>query len=150
MAIQLSTGLRNAMLDTNSFRGGLNGGLLGIFKGTVPAAVDDATSGATLICTVSVDGLGGGLGFEAAAVAGVLSKAAAETWQGTVINSGGTATFYRFYESGGDPTAASTTEQRIQGSVGVAGADLNLSSVALVDAATQDIDFFNITLPAGG
>lgn len=145
--IKLSTGMRNGILAYNSFKGALDGGLLAIFGGTVPSSADDATSGATLLVTISLSGGGSGINFEASAVSGVLSKAAAETWQGT-IGTGGTATFFRFYESGGDPTAASTTEQRIQGTVGVAGADLNLSSLTLVGAAIQTLDYFNVTLPA--
>jgi len=147
MSIQLSTGIRNYLLDTGGFDAALNGGLLNIYDGTPPAGPDDAISGNTLLCTISVNGLGGGLNFESAAVAGVLSKAAAETWQGTNAASGN-ASFFRFYESGGTPGGASTTEKRIQGTVGVAGADLNLSSVALVASAVQTIDYFNVTLPA--
>lgn len=147
MSIQLSTGIRNYLLDTGGFDAALNGGLLNIYDGTPPAGPDDAISGNTLLCTISVNGLGGGLNFESAAVAGVLSKAAAETWQGTNAASGN-ASFFRFYESGGTPGGASATEKRIQGTVGVAGADLNLSSVALVASAVQTIDYFNVTLPA--
>jgi len=147
MGIKLSTGMRDGLLDTNSFKGALDGGLLAIFGGTVPASADDATSGATLLVTISLSGGGSGINFETSAVSGVLSKASAETWQGT-IGTSGTATFFRFYESGGDPTAASTTEQRIQGTVGVAGADLNLSSVSLTATAVQTVDFFNVTMPA--
>ena len=147
MGIQVSTGLRNGLLDSNSFKDALDGGLLYIYSGTPPASVNDALSGNTLLSTISLSGGGSGINFEPNAVAGVLSKAAAETWQGTNAASG-TATFFRFCEAGGDPSAASSTEQRIQGSVGVAGADLNLSSVSLTAAATQTIDFFNVTLPA--
>lgn len=147
MAIKLSTGLRDGLLDTNDFKTALDGGFLYIYDGTPPADADAANSGNTLLCTISVDGLGvTGLGFGTAS-SGVLSKDAAETWQGTNAATG-TASFFRWTESGGTPAAASTTEQRIQGTIGVAGADLNLSSVSLTISATQTIDFFNVTLPA--
>jgi len=147
MSIKLSTGMRNHLLTTGSFAGALNGGLLTIYSGPIPDSADDVLSGNTLLCTVSVDGLGGGINFEAAAVSGVLSKASAEVWQGTNAATG-VASFYRWVEASGDPTLSSTTEKRIQGSIGVAGEDLNLSSVSLTSGAVQSIDFFNITLPA--
>ena len=148
MSIKLSTGLRNGLLDTNDFKTALDGGFLYIYDGTPPADADAANSGNTLLCTISVDGLGvTGLGFDTAAASGVLSKDPAETWQGTNAATG-TATFFRWTESGGTPAGASTTEQRIQGTVGVAGADLNLSSVSLTISAVQTIDFFNVSLPA--
>lgn len=135
------------MLDTGSYRAALTGGLLYIYDGTEPAGPDDVLSGNTLLTTISVDGLGGGINFEASAVSGVLSKATAETWQGTNAASG-TATFFRWVESGGDPSTASTTEKRIQGSVAVAGGDLNISSTSLTASAVQVVDFFNVTMPA--
>lgn len=147
MAIKLSTGLRNGLLDTNDFKTALDGGLIYIYDGTPPADADAANAGNTLLCTISVDGLGSGINFDTAAASGVLSKAPAETWQGTNAASG-TASFFRWSESGGTPAGASTTEQRIQGTIGVAGADLNLSSVSLTISAIQTIDFFNVNLPA--
>ena len=147
MSIQLSTGIRNHVLASGSFAAALNTGLLTIYAGTPPASPDDALSGNTLLCTISVNGGGGGISFESAAVNGILSKAAAETWQGTNA-ADGTAAFFRWTESGGNPAVASTTEKRIQGSIAVAGADLNLSSVGLVSGAVQTVDFFNVTLPS--
>jgi hypothetical protein len=147
MAIKLSTGLRNGLLDSNSLKGALDGGLLYIYDGTPPASADDANAGNTLLCTISVGGVGTGITLAASAASGVLQKNSGETWQGTNAASG-TATFFRWSESGGTPAAASTTEQRIQGTIGVAGADLNLSSVSLTISAVQTVDFFNFTLPA--
>lgn len=150
MSIELSTALRNSILSEESLEATLEGGLLYLFSGTPPASVNDATSGNTLLCTISTGGAGTGLNFDAAA-SGVLAKAAADTWQGTVIPAGGTATFFRFVEglTESDATdAAGTSIKRIQGTVGVAGADLNLSSVALVGSATQTVDYFSITMPA--
>jgi hypothetical protein len=147
MAIKLSTGLRNGMMDSNDFKTALDGGLLYIYDGTPPADADAANAGNTLLCTVSLNSTGSGINFDTAAASGVLSKAPGETWSG-VNAATGTASFFRFTESGGTPAGASTTEQRIQGTIGVAGADLNLSSVGLTISATQTIDFFNVTMPA--
>ena len=54
---------------------------------------------------------------------------------------GGTATYYRFVANG-DTGVASTTEKRLQGTVGTVGADLNMTSVALTSGAPQTIDSY--------
>lgn len=145
MSLKVSTGLRNKMLDTSPLRTALNLGFLKLYSGTVPASADDALGAAVLLVTISVTGGGTGLTFEAAAVAGILSKESTEVWQGT-IGVSGTPTFFRFVAPG-DTGALSTTESRLQGSVGVLGADLNLSSVSLLASSVQTINHFNVALP---
>lgn len=141
---KFSTGLRNKMLDANPFKTVMALGFVKIYAGTVPADADASIGSATLLSTISVASGGTGLSFAASAVAGVISKAV-ETWSGTNAASG-TATFYRHVAVGDDGTL-STTQARIQGTVAVAGADLNISNTALVAAATQTIDSYNVALP---
>ena len=74
-----------------------------------------------------------------------LSKAPAEVWSG-VNAASGTATFYRHVAVGDDGTL-STSQARLQGTVGTAGAELNLSSVNLSNGATQTIDYYSVTQP---
>jgi hypothetical protein len=143
MGLKLSTGLRNKLLDTGSLDATLNGGKIRIFAGSAPADADAAETG-TLI--VEVSNGGAGVNFEAAAVAGVISKLSSETWSGTNVATL-TATHYR-HVAAGDTGVLSTTQARIQGTVSTVGADMNLSSVALVSGATQAIDFYSVTLPA--
>lgn len=145
MTLKASTGLRNAILGDSSLKDALDGGLIKIYAGAAPASADDAVGGATLLCTISLASAGTGINFDTAAVAGVLSKAPAETWSGANAASGAAA-WYRHVAAGDDGTL-STSQARIQGTVGVAGADLNLSSVDLVIAATQTIDFYSVALP---
>lgn len=145
MAFQVSTALRNHMLDTGSFKNAMDLGFLNIYEGAVPADADAALDTANLLCTLSVDGLGTGLTWEASAVSGVISKTVAETWQGTNVDSG-TASFFRFVQPA-DTGAASTTELRVQGLVGLVGAELNLSSVTLTVSAVQTVNHFNVALP---
>jgi hypothetical protein len=146
MAFQVSTALRNYMLDSGSFKAAMDLGFLKIYEGTVPADADAALDTAGLLCTLSVDGLGTGLTWEASAVSGVLSKTTSETWQGQNTDSG-TATFFRFVQPA-DTGAASTTELRVQGTVGLVGAELNLSSVTLTIGAVQTVNHFNVALPS--
>lgn len=143
MAVKVSTGLRNALLDSASLKDILDGGFLDIYSGTIPATADDALTGATLLCRVSNGG--SGLTFDTNAVGGVLSKNPSEVWQG-LNTASGVASFFRFV-SASDTGAASDTEGRIQGTVAVLGADLNISNTSLTVSAPQAIQFFYVALP---
>lgn len=146
MNIKASTGLRNGLLGTGSLHALLNGlVVMRIYAGTEPATADAALGGATLLSEISDNDTGDGLDFDPTPAGGVLSKAPAQTWLGNNAASG-VATFYRLEELADDGTL-STTRRRIQGTVGVAGASLNLSSTSLVSAAPQRVDFFSVSLP---
>lgn len=145
MSIKTSTGLRNKLLDTGSLDTVLALGFIKIYAGAVPASADAALGAATLLSTISLNSTATGLSFEAAAVNGTLSKLSAEVWSGTNV-AGGTATFYRHIAPGDDGTL-STTQARIQGTIGTSGADMNLSSTTLSNGATQTIDYYSVTLP---
>lgn len=143
----ISTGLRNHLMTAGSFKGGLDGSLVKIYSGTAPANPDDAIpAGATLLCVVSVGGDGTGVTFEASANSGLLLKAAAEQWEGANVATD-TATWFRLVKTA-DDGSASATALRLQGSVGLAGADLNITNTALVSGATQTVDYFSVLMPA--
>lgn len=144
MTAVLSTGLRNALLGSASLKSSLDGGEIRIYAGTVPADADAAIGAATLLVTIKNGG--SGINFDSAATGGVLLKAPAETWSGTNAASG-TASFFRHVVAA-DTGASSTTALRIQGLCAVAGADINLTSVALTSGATQTLDFYSVSLPA--
>lgn len=143
MTIKFSTGLRNKMLDTGSFKATMALGFLKLYTGAEPASPDDAATG-TLLCTISVASGATGLSMAASAVSGSLAKAA-EVWSG-VNAASGTVGYWRFVAAG-DTGASSTTQARVQGSVGTSGADLNLSNLSLTSGATQTIDYASFTLP---
>lgn len=144
MTIQTSTGLRNKMLDTGSLKSRLALGFMKIYSGSPPATADAAVTG-TLLCTISLTGTGTGLSLDTAAAAGVLAKNPSEVWQGTNAATGA-AGYYRF-SAAGDTGVSSATEERIQGTVGLAGADLNLSSISLTSGVVQNIDYYVVSLP---
>lgn len=143
--MKLSTGLRNGMLASNSLKSLLASGEIRIYAGTVPADADASIGSATLLCTVKNGG--SGINFASAATAGVLPKASGETWSGTNVATG-VATFFR-HVLAADDGSASSSAVRIQGTVAVAGADLNLTSVSLVSGAPQAIDYYSVAQPAG-
>lgn len=141
---QTSTGLRNAALA--AWKTALDHGFLKIYGGTVPATADAALGAATLLCTISVNSTGTGITLAATPVAGVLQKNGSEIWSG-VNAATGTASFYRFVAAA-DSGAASTTEPRIQGTVGVTGEGLNLTmGTALAATVTTTIDSFATEVP---
>lgn len=140
----LSTGLRNHLADTGSLSNALTGKVIRIYAGAVPADADAGLGGATLLCTVT--GTPSGIEFEAAATTGVLLKSASQTWSGTNAASG-TATFFRIVDSG-DGGSASSSLVRLQGTVGLLAADLELSNVDLVSGAPLEINTAAFTIPA--
>ncbi|AOG22140.1 hypothetical protein [Acidovorax sp. RAC01] len=149
MPLLASTGLRNKVLDTGSVKNVLANGRIHVYASTlanIPASADDAIVPAnhTLLLTVYGDGVSTGLNLGTAS-GGAIGKAAGETWAGTVLASGNAA-FFRYVGSA-DTGAASTTEPRYQGRVGVSGAELNISSLALTAGNTQAVNFASISLP---
>lgn len=140
-----STGLRNYMLATGSFKAAMDGGFVKIYSGAVPTSANDSLGGATLLCTVSNNSTATGLTVAAAAADGVITKTIAEVWSGVNVASG-TASFFRFVTAADDGTL-STTQRRWQGTVGIAGHDMNISDTALVAAAPQLIDYATFALP---
>lgn len=149
MALNYSTGFKNAVLDTGSVASTFNDGFITIYSGAVPADADASIGAATALVTYSDNGAapagGTGLDLEASAVAGAISKAAAQVWKGTA-GATGTASFFR-YEQLSDTGAASTTEIRIQGTVGGGGADLFVTSTTFTSAVEYTLDMFSLSIP---
>lgn len=143
MTAALSTAMRDFMLDEGSVKDALNLGFINLYTTPVPAHGDDAPTG-SLLCTVSVNSSGTGVTLGAAAN-GIIAKNASEIWSGINVASG-SAAYFRWVQAG-DTGVASTTEKRIQGTCGVIGADLNMSSVTLTNGAPQLIDAANIIIP---
>lgn len=133
---RMSIGLCNKLLDTNSFKTLMDGGSIRIFKGTpLPVSASAAETG-TLICIVKNAGVGIIWGVAGATEDGVMAQAAAQVWSGTVINSGGVATYYRVVGAT-DTGVLSTTEPRVQGTIGTsASSDMQLADPVLVAAAS--------------
>ena len=145
MTFKASSGLRDHMLSGGSVKSALDGGLLNMYGGAVPATADADLGGATLLSVMSSDGAGAGINMDTTAAGGILPKAPAEAWHGTNVATD-TATFYRHVAAADDGTL-STSQPRIQGTIGLAGADLNMTSIDLVSGAPQTLDFYTIALP---
>lgn len=145
MAALSSTGLRNGLLITGSFRTLLSGtGEIRIYAGPVPASADAATTGATLLVTIRKNGTDP-ITFSATATDGVLPKTVGEAWSG-VNAATGSPSFYRLVLTA-DDNAASTTAVRLQDTVATAGAGINLTAASLTSGATQTLDYYTVALP---
>ena len=142
---KFSTGLRNGMLSGLSLKAALNGGSLLLFSGPVPATADAAETGTALMSlTVGGDGTTG-LSF-GTAENGVISKSETEVWATSAVDTSGTISYFRFVsstDSGGD----STTEARIQGTAGIVGTDLVLTSTEVTAGQPWPLNYFNVALP---
>ena len=147
MALRLSTGIRQALLDTADFQSEFALSFINIYTGTQPASADDAASG-TLLATIysnnPTDTIG--ISFDSP-IAGTISKAVAETWAGTALLTG-TAGWYRLFEAGGNPAILSTTESRVDGNISTSGANMNMSSTTITSGTVQTVSTFDVTLPA--
>jgi len=142
------------MLGSDDFATGMSGFLIKIYGSAtsqaaadalIPATADAAIGSATLLCTISVNGGGTGGTFDAPA-SGVVAKAAAETWTGTNVASG-YASFYRGVLSS-DTGVLSTTEKRVQGTVGTVSKDLIIGNSYMTIGNVQPINAYNIGFPA--
>lgn len=119
-------------------------GVIKIYTGSQPTSADDAPTG-TLLVTIYSDGVSAGLSFGDAS-SGVLNKNTAETWTGTAVATG-TAGWFRL-QAPGDSGGSSTTDERLDGAISTAGAELNMSSTSIVSGAIQAISAFQLTIPA--
>ena len=133
MAIQLSTTVRNAMLDAVETAIGVSA-VLKIRSGAAPANVATADSG-TVLATLSLPS-----DWMAAASSG--SKALSGTWQDASADATGTAAHFRIYASDG-------TTAHMQGTVTATGGggDLTLDNTSI--ASGQAITITAFTIAAG-
>lgn len=117
--------------------------------GTTYNGVALATTVTTLTATSSGNLTGGvaavnGLTF-AAPSGGVLSKTGVWSFNGIAS---GTAGWFRLIASESDAGGSSTTAIRMDGSVAVSGADMNLSNISISIGAPNTVDTFQVTFPA--
>ena len=149
MSIRLTVGTRNKLLDggaTGGIKNAFNLGFINIYTGSQPNAASVGATG-TLLGTVTVNGDGTtGIGFDAAA-AGVIAKAAGQTWKFTAL-AAGIPGWFRLYAAGGTPSTTDDTQSRIDGAIGSSGSDLNLTTLVVQIGQVNAVDSFTITMPA--
>lgn len=157
MAVRISTGLRNYVLDTGSWKGAFANCVGAAYSGPQPDSADAAETG-TLLGYITLNGgaftpgsATNGLNFDAAAAAGVLNKPTSAVWQLTGLaaagSSGTNIGYIRLYDNT-RTTGASTTAKRLDLSVSTSGANVNLGSTLIKTGQTLTIDSLPLNQPA--
>lgn len=141
MALQFSTSVRNAMLDSIETTIGTTAHVV-LFAGTKPADCATANAG-TVIATFSLTGGAG----DWMAAAGSGSKAFNNTPLSTTASSAGTPTYFRvFNNNAGSPG----TTCHWQGGVGTTAnstVDLTLDNTTVTSGQTIQITSWTVTAP---
>lgn len=133
MALQFSTAVRNAILDSIEVATGASA-ILEIRAGAAPATPATADSGTLLAsCSLPSD-------WMAAASGG--TKAKSGTWEDTSANGTGSAAHFRIKDSGG-------TTCHTQGTVTATGGggDLTVDNVSFATGQAFSITSFTLTAP---
>lgn len=126
-------------------------GVLRIFSGSAPATADAAETG-TLLAEITNNGDAFTSGQDAAglrfstATAGVVGIASGQVWKDNSCDNTGTAGYFRLYANT-VVTGSSTSAIRAQGTCGTSGADMNMSSTSITQAAPLTIDSAAFTFP---
>jgi len=141
MAIRLSTGAKNAILDgDNDLRALMASGTVTYYTGTRPASADSPTTSYTKLVTFTA------LSWNAAADGAMALSASVEA--NAVAT--GTVGWFRLTTNGGDPDAddtSSKTEIRFDGVVSTSGnGEMNLNSASIVTSEAQRISTLTISV----
>ncbi len=142
--IRLSTALRTNLAGTTGFAATFANGIIEIRTGSQPTTADAAATG-TLLGTVTLASGAftpgsptNGLTF-ATAADGAVSKSGVWSMNGIAA---GTAGWFRLKGNALDNDLLSTTLPRLDGSIAVSGADMNLSNIAISSGAPTTCDSF--------
>jgi hypothetical protein len=138
--VRISTGTRNALLDTG-IDTAFDSGVLEIRSGAQPASANDAPAGTVLATiTLPADAFG-------AVGSGAIAKAG--TWEDTSADATETAAHFRLMTST-DGGGSSTTDIRIDGDVTItaSGGAMELDNTSIASGQTVTINTFTITMPA--
>ena len=153
MTLHVSTGLRNAAMDSNPVITTMTGGFIFLYEGIIPDSADDLIDpSVSVLAKISVDGDGvTGLSFLPTATGGTITKAD-EVWKSNSgTTQGGTVSFYRHIVDATDVTeegfSASTVYPRLQGAVGSTIEELIMSDPNISTGAEQAINFYSVTFP---
>jgi hypothetical protein len=129
MAIQFSTGVRNARLDSIETTAG-TAPVMRILSGSMPANCAAAETG-TIIAELTLPS-----DWMAAASGGVAAKSG--TWQDLSCNNSGTVGYFRIYNSG-------ISTCHIQGTAGTSGTDMIVDNGSPTAGQSFTVSTFSLT-----
>lgn len=136
MALKFSTGLRNQVLGTKSLAEALTNYVVRIYTSPIPSSPNDAVTG-TLLCQTSSISWGN-------PVDGTIDISSPV--EGTNV-AAGSAAYFRICATG-DNGDADASKVRVQGTVGISGADMRVNSTNFAINADTKITSIAITIPA--
>lgn len=145
MAVRLSTGARNKILDSGAADAFDSTGRINIYTGSQPASANDAASG-TLLATLTL----AADAVTAAASSGSLTFATITS--DTSADASGTAGWGRIYRTGDTApgSAAATSDRRLDFNIAeTSGGDVNFDETAFVAGGTVAISSLTLSLPSG-
>jgi hypothetical protein len=140
-----------AIAEGGSLKDIFRDGILEIYSGSQPASPDDAVVGTKLIRVTVASGAWvagapeNGLEFENDPLDGEIEKNA-EVWSGLGL-AGGIASWFRLIANPTDTGGISSTLPRMDGSVGISGADINMPNTTITVGNAYTVDSFKLTLP---
>ncbi len=156
LATKLATAInRNGIMEASS-----SGAVVTISGRPGTGVTTAAVAGSLTTATATYVNMGSGVAGVAPVngllfgdpVAGVIAKDANQIWSFTGINGTGTAGWFRLYGSNtndsGAIISAAPYYPRLDGSVGLSGADLILSNISIATGSPNTIDTFTFTMPA--
>jgi hypothetical protein len=140
-----------AVAEGGSLKDIFRDGILEVFSGSQPSSPDDAVVGTKLIRITVASGawvagaFGNGLEFEDDPLDGEIEKDS-DIWSGLGL-AAGVASWFRLVGNPADTGGISTTLPRIDGSVGISGADINMPNTTITVGNAYTVDSFKLTLP---
>lgn len=150
--LSFSRALADEILGTSDFATAMSPFFIRLYRGTIPVNADPALPAAEaaivpgdLIIEYSDNGTATGLTWDTPAD-GIIAVPASTVVSGTAGLTD-SATFFRIV-LGTDTGAASTTELRIQGTVGLVGTDMVLGSTAFTSSVADTLPAVRIGLLA--
>lgn len=140
MAVRVSTGLRNYILDSGLATAFDTDGAIAIYAGAQPATADSDVTGTLLAtCLLAADAAppaaGGALTFNAIVA-------------DSTIDASGTAGWARIHDISEGVGGVSTTKKRIDIDIGQGGGTLSFDATAFVQGGIATISALSVTLPA--
>lgn len=112
----------------------LDSGIINIYTGTQPATPDTAVTTQTLLVTLTLNATAFGSASAGTSTAGTIVAGTA--------GAAGTATWFRAFKT-------DTTTAVLDGSVGVSGCDLNITSTAIGSGDTVSATSWTVSMPTG-
>lgn len=143
MTYFLSTGLAAAIAGTDSLLSAMNNGVIVFYSGAVPASADASVGSATQIGQVLLNGTDP---LELMHDGTMVRKPNGVVWECTPLATGA-ASFYR-HVLDTDTGEASTTEKRIQGTVGLTNAaNMTLADINFTSGVAKQLATYSVRMP---